>query len=501
MKSLKLVPVVMLAACGSSQEAAPRESRDARWNDGVTVLAADVAADVDVRADRLIFPAKTHPAILAAKPGDVLVGDAGGPANAWGFLRKVQSVAQDGDSTVALTQAATLTDVLKDGSLSAKVRGPGVPIVDASGKKLLDVSGKTDVNGKTLGYAAHVTVTKGTLAFSPEWDFDADLSGGLKTLRVAATGELDADLELDVGLSIDGDATGDDIAKLMAMDVLKAPSAVIADYPVDLGHVAIGPLSMPVHAEFKATLACDVAYGGAVDVAIGGKASASITAGFEYANGGMSPVYGHSETLEAIAPSGATNASVHARCSVRPELDLRFFDVAAGEVWAEAYVQLGADATCDATTGTLAGDARAGVLAAAHAKVDVFGLVQWEKACTLFDVESPAMRVSQTFALTGNDACAVKLAALPVADANPSACFGGESRSGEDDAGRDAGACHDTCALGGPVGANCTSDTQEGACIASVCANDSYCCEFNWSASCVAHVTNGDYACVKRSCP
>jgi hypothetical protein len=68
-------------------------------------------------------------------------------------------------------------------------------------------------------------------------------------------------------------------------------------------------------------------------------------------------------------------------------------------------------------------------------------------------------------------------------------------------AGQCGGCDHDSCTTGGPLGTTCTQDGQNGACIQSICANDSYCCDFEWSASCVAHVTNGDFACAAKACP
>ena len=65
---------------------------------------------------------------------------------------------------------------------------------------------------------------------------------------------LHADVELDVGLRLDGDMNGEDLALLIAQKVLKSQTTTIAEYPIDLGHLTLGPLSIPVHADFKATL-------------------------------------------------------------------------------------------------------------------------------------------------------------------------------------------------------------------------------------------------------
>jgi hypothetical protein len=597
-RSLKALPVVVLAtlstmvACSSSKDDAPAgtsEDGPVVLNDHLVIVSADAAGDVTVQADRLVFPAATHAEIATRQPGDVLAGDRGAPGsgNKHGFLRKVKSITQDGGSIIVMTEPAALTDAVKEGKLAGILETPAlgiagpevttngrgihplagggttIKVLDYSGTKLFDVSGSVDLTTsppKKLGYQAHATVTKGTLSFSPKFDIGADihpdlsnLAGSVKEFHVVATGQLDADVELDVGLDLTGNPTGDDLAQFIAQKVFKSQSTTIAEYPIDLGHLKLGPLPIPVHANFKATLACDLDYGGGVGVAVGGKASAAVTAGFKYENGSLNPVFGHTESFEMVGPAWRMDAAVHVRCSVKPEFDLNLFDVASGEIWALPYVSLGADATCDQQklTGTVAGEAQAGVSAAAHAKVDVFGLYKWEKACTLFDVQSPAAKVSGTFTLPGGTTTTCTsnppVPSVHTPEPLPDSCFGGGTNGnppGTTDAGADASACvatgspppqgwtcdaakygdckcdcdcggkdkdckdgecsactHDTCTLGTALGSSCTADGQNGACIAAICANDSYCCEFNWSASCVSHVTNGDFGCAKRACP
>src|SRR5439155_11829647 len=97
------------------------------------------------------------------------------------------------------------------------------------------------------------------------------------------------------------------------------------------------------------------------------------------------------------------DAAAHVRCSIRPEFDLKFWDIASGEICAEAHATLDAASECSAQKlkGKVSGGAQAGVYAAAHAKVDVLGLFKWEKECTLYDIESPASSFSGTFNLPG----------------------------------------------------------------------------------------------------
>jgi uncharacterized membrane protein YgcG len=584
---LSIATLGTLVACSSSNgtkgtAGSPQGSGTLSQN--AVFLNAKSASDVDVEPAFLAFPASTHSDQLERAVGDIIVGDKGGPStkNPWGFLRKVTAApVLDGETITIATTTATLNEAVSQATFQSTLQAPKltatgpvtadarpihalsgvgtsggttIQLLDFSGTKLLNVANSVTLHsGDTVGYTATATVTTGTLDFSPSFDIGADIEPNLsdplssvKEFHVKANGQLDADLELNLGFALTGNMTGADLTDLIAENVLQAPSATLADYPIDLGSISLGIISIPVHAEFKATLACELSYGGGVGVDVGGKVSGSVTAGFEYESSQLTPVFDHSESFTMIGPNWTSDAAVHVLCSVKPEFDLSFFDVASGSIYAQPHVSLDASAVCSpsALTATVSGSAQAGIDAVASANVDVFGLYQWNKTCTLFDVESPTAAVSGTFPLPGgatttctsNPPAAVAPLAAP-----PPSCFGGSSRSssggssgsgsgsgsssggsssggstgddagttvdaGSSDAGStvssDAGSCdHSACTSGDALGASCTDDNQGGACITAICANDSFCCQFTWDGTCVAHVTNGDYGCLKSDCP
>ena len=578
----------------------------------VTVALASAVNDVVVAQDRLTFPAASHQDMLARKAGDILVGDPklGSTTNPRGFLRKVKSVATstDGMTIVVLTDPALLNEAVQQGSFRGTLQAPALglkgpvvqsarlgglrpetngPMLDAP-MTLLDFSGKDIFRGsgsvnllenppKSIGFDAHATFQKATLTFTPKFDVGADIRldlsnilGSVHEFHAIATGQLDADVEIEMALDLTGNATGADLTQLIAQKVFQAQSKTLVEYPIDLGALSVGPLNIPVSADFKTTLDCSFDWGGNAGVVAGGIASASVTAGLKYdPTNGVTPVWSHTQSFTQVGPTWTLNGAVGAKCTLRPEFDLKFWDVAAAEIWAEPYVALHADAACNnaTLTGQLSGEAYAGVSATAHAKIDVFGLYKWEKTCQLFAIDSPHAMVNATFPLPGgmNATCTPPPAApAPVnQDAPPSSCFGdgsGPNTPPADDAGTvnpisnddgggvapsgDGGSCnispeqppagwtcapskygdcvcdcncgatdrdcatgqcggcdHTTCVEGTPLGTSCTQDGQGGACIQSICAHDSYCCEFSWSASCVAHITNGDYACTAKTCP
>ncbi|HEY6459411.1 MAG TPA: hypothetical protein VIY73_04645, partial [Polyangiaceae bacterium] len=348
----------------------------------------------------------------------------------------------------------------------------------------------------------------------------------MQEFHLIAKGSLAADLEVEAKLSLTGNPSSADVAQLIAQEIFQSTSTTLVDYPVDLGSIAIGPINMPATAEFKVTVACDqVHWGGTTDVVFGGTANATIQAGFQYsASGGLRPVYSHSENLGVVGPNWTLSDEVSAHCWIQPELDVSLFDVASGQLYAQAWGAMSADAVCDAqqkATGELQGTAFAGVEVVAQANVDVFGLFKWQKQCTLFAEETPHASVESTFALPAGSGVTCTTPQPDPAPVNvaapPASCFGGGSGAGSssggsssgsssggssgggDDAGTtgdDAsagddgsaseagddggaaedgnatdgedggGACdHDVCTEGDALSATCTLDGQGGACI------------------------------------
>lgn len=540
-----------MAACGSSKdESKAPETGGVTLADGVVILESKSADDVTVQGDRLLFPKTAHADIASKKAGDVLVGDAGfspNTPNKWGFLRKVVSVTEEGDNYVVKTERADLTDVVTEGELSGQLTVPSLQPTDPAastktlGKKggdtikLLDFSGKTlfantgsvEVQpGKTLGYEANVTLTKGTLDFTPTFDVGAkigkpsgfSLKGVIKEAHAIANGKLEAVAEVDASFKLIGTATGEDVAALIAKKVFNKPSTVIADHKIKLPGLKLGFISVPAHAQFRAVVTCDMKWGGETRVVVGGKASATVSAGARYDGSKISPVWDHSETLEQLGPVWTINHDLGLRCAIVPELKLNLWDVAAGEVVAEAYAALEAKATCNSSTltGDVSGAAYAGASARAKAKLDVFGLYKWEKECMLFDMHSPKASFSGSFPLGKGATCTDSgpVSEPPTVSAPSASCFGDTPVAGEDAGtpgtdsgtptdGGDAGSVmcdHDVCTSGGPLSIGCDKDSQAGACIKAICEADEYCCNIAWTASCIDKVEKGLYGCTPRKC-
>jgi hypothetical protein len=391
-----------------------------------------------------------------------------------------------------------------------------------------------------VSFHASAKTTKGSITFTPSWDIGADIGFfKVKEFHATATGDLNAEVEVDALLDTSTTLDSASLAQLIAEKITKKASTTLFEYPIKLGTARIGPLPIPISANFKTTLDCDFAYGGKVEVVIGAQGNAKITAGLKYDGGQVSPVFDHSEGFNLTGPAWTLGGAIKLRCDVRPSFELQFYDLASADISADAYASIYGAAQCGSgtLTGKVEGEAYAGAKASVHAKADVFGLIKFDEACTLFNVESPHAQASTEFPLPGGTGGTCTSEPVPSNDprdeANPAACFGGTSTGaggsssggttsssssssggtcgknltapaawtcaaeqygdckcdcncGTQDDDCLAGACsacdHDECTIGTALGRTCST------CAQAVCDNDPYCCEQQWGASCLLSV-------------
>jgi hypothetical protein len=390
-----------------------------------------------------------------------------------------------------------------------------------SGAKIVNVADSASLpNGDSIGFSFIATVETGTVNFTPSFDIGASINpptslsgivsdltnpaGVISNAHAIASGTLDANFVVSATLQFSSTITGDDLAQFIAQKKTASTTTVLADYPISLPSISIGPLNAPATAHFKATLDCNFVLGGEVQVEAGAQASATVSAGATYDGTNVTPVFSHTQTLNLNGPNWIVGGDVGIACTVTPVVTLQLWDLASGNVTAQAYgmAQARAQCTSGSLNGQLQGEALAGARATADAKLDIFGLVNWEKECTLFDVQFPVppATVTQTFTLPGgtNASCtdqpdpAIQLPTLITTP--PGNCFGGSSTT---DGGTDGDAydtcSHDVCTQSPLVlGPTCTQDGAGGACIQWICANDPTCCDqtnpAGWDISCTSHV-------------
>ncbi|MCS6899631.1 MAG: hypothetical protein RMJ98_05095, partial [Myxococcales bacterium] len=546
--------------------------------DNAEMLPQEAANAVIVEEGRLLFPA-SYTRLLLKKPGDILLGERQQRGvvsgnNPQGFFRKVVSVQRQGGHIVVLTEPASLTEAFQQLHFEASIQGPtltaegpagelnpdglgylpqgkGKPIeiFNFSGKSLFDVKEGVQVGGKNVGFHAFAKVDTGFLKFTPSYDIKADVTPPkfgldgislpkLNSFKASATGALDAQLVMHLGLKLDSELDSATFTQLVAQKIFKAKDANLADYNLDLGSVKAGPISIPINVQFTAVLSCDFVWTGGAEVKYGGKANASITAGLKYESEQIFPIFEKSASFEQIGPNWTLDGLVRVKCAIAPTLQLKLWDLGSAQIWSKAYAGIAGSLTCGEPsgdppkqTGQVKGEALAGVRAGIKANLNLLGLVKYNKECTLFDLQSPKASFTQSFSLPSGPKASCEGGDLPFQLEEPPApekCFG-SGGSGDGSGGANGtetgGGCkegfndvaagwtcdvkqwndckcdcncgvkdidckdgecsscsHDECTVGEPLGNSCSPCTEK------VCAQDPYCCEEKWGPSCFVTV-------------
>ena len=513
-----LIGISALAiACSSGQSKFDSEMTQgtATLADRAVVVSQDLVDTAVVQADRVIFPQNTWDKVKAWSAGDILVADSSdaNPKNAEGFLRRIVSVEKQGSNVVVMTQPATLQEAVSDLDLNAQLetpalgmngpidaqngimpQGEGKPIsvIDYPGTTIVDEMMSMQVDAQhTIGFEVFAKVNKGSVTFTPKWDIGASLGFlNIKSFHATATGEIDAELELDAGIKLQTNIDSATFTKLVAQKLLQSKSKTLADYDIKLAKLKVGPISIPITAHFKTTLDCDFQFGGGAEVVYGGSAKATVTAGVKYESGKLSPVFSKSLDLAQTGPNWTLDGLTKIKCSVKPTFDLKMFGVGSAQIWANGYADIGGSLTCNGNNmAQVDGAAGVGASAGVKAKIDILGLIKGSDSCTLFDVDKSAS-FQTTFPLPGgqNATCTGTDAyKRDTHTADPSTCFGGSAQQGMNGGGgsqMNAACTHDECTPGDKLGSSCSP------CVQKICAQDSYCCDTFWGPSCMQQVQN-----------
>ncbi|MBI5537784.1 MAG: hypothetical protein HY898_33980 [Deltaproteobacteria bacterium] len=518
-----LVAFAVAIGCSGSTPSDPAPTgRPVVLGERTQVVDKAAADKITVETDRLVFPKQGFENLLSKTAGDILVGDKGSPTskNKDGYLRKVKTVAQEGETIVVTTDQATIPEAIKDGTFTGTLQiptlGPTGPqyfhdtpglqpqggpknLLKFDGIVLFDETPTIDVGGKQIGFHTWAKTSKGSVDFTPKFDVGADVGFfELKEFHAIATGTLDAVVEFDLGLQAAGNLDGDTLALLIAQAITKKPSKVLFEYPIDLGTLMLGPLPLPSSADFKVTLDCEFIWKGGAEVKVGAEGQAVITAGIKYKNGEISGVFDKSATINPTGPNWILDGAVKVRCDLKPQFDLKFFGIASAGVWGDAYGQLNANVECgtgDKLTGKVNGEAFAGARAGAYAKVDVFGLYKWHKECTLFDVESTHATASGTFTLPGGQGgtCTPDVAAVtPPPKADPNLCFGNDGSGGSGGTGvGGSGGGGSGGSAGKDAGGDADDGGEAGPCTKVLVAPDVWTCDPKKYGDCICDCNCG----------
>ncbi|PQJ26903.1 hypothetical protein BSZ35_18420 [Salinibacter sp. 10B] len=300
------------------------------------VVLADETAVIDpentslerISGDTLVFNLSNSSPDLAAD--DIVVGKDKG-----GFLRKVTSVAEEGNKATLITERASIVEALDRGKLNVDFDLSGAErkswkwkaVETAKGVKAKSNGLGVEMNNVRLTREAGFAVTfeNGEASFDPSVDFQFDVGlSGLQELRLAAQGELG--FQTDVKATAEGRVQGE-TTKSLARFTAGSITFNAGPFPVTITPVL----------EFVAGYQANAEASGTVSTGI--QSTNRLTLGAHYKNGSWSPVSDRDATLSSSGIDWDTNLSAQAKGYVKPELTFKIYSGPGPFVNAGPYVR------------------------------------------------------------------------------------------------------------------------------------------------------------------
>ena len=281
------------------------------------------------------------PDLTELDPGDIMVGDVS-TAAPYGFLRKVDNVAQIGGDVIVMTEPTTLEDAIQQGSLSLSKRLTPADIqtaVTRQGVSLLSTSRATidnsfffEINDVVLydkdgnhGTTYDQLKANGSLEFAPDFNFDLTVKNWTLqdlefVLNVVERTELEFVVEVDI-LSVEASY---EIARLN----LGTITIFVGPVPV------VFLIQMPVYLRGDGDLTVGVTAKVTQD--------ATFSAGLRYEDGQWDPIADLNNSFSYEPPRPALGIKL--KGYVDPPLQLLLYGVAGPFAAANPFLKLEADA-------------------------------------------------------------------------------------------------------------------------------------------------------------
>lgn len=465
------VLAVLASGCSDSESSSPPADIPPVVADNAFVVSASQSDAVAVETDQLVFPAAGNEDLLDRKAGDVIVGRRSTTAdskNPYGFLRKVKTIAKAGDTIVVTTEAASLSEAIVQGKTATVV----TQNVSPQGMGGL-LGGEVSLSGKVLDsptFGVKAKVSQGHLKFTPKFDIGMQFGFmSVKEFHAIATGTLDVALALEVSSSM---AVSE---KFVDLTVFEAP-------PYVLPPQFIGPIPIEETVRFSVKLTCDLTDKAQFSIEAGASATSTTSIGARYQNKDWSKVATQSFSWQPIGPNLEGKVSGRVRCILKPELALMFYDVAGPFINVGPYVSAGVEVP------PCKWDIKAGIEGNFGGKVAILDKTLASASLKLFDQSWELASGSCDAADAGAEGgCSLSVPApsgwtceaAKYGDCKCDCGCGVEDYDCQGVTGACSGCTHDVCTSGEPLKPSCNE------CTAKVCANDSYCCNTQWSGSCV----------------
>ncbi|MBN2299017.1 MAG: hypothetical protein JXM72_10505 [Deltaproteobacteria bacterium] len=263
-------------------------------------------------------------------------------ATPYGMLRKVESIARNGDETTVLTTQATLEDAIESGDIEASFTLSSSEVVSsqvlASGASL-----STDFTGELVNELIDVVI----------YDFDGDSE--TTNDQVKATGSIALDHTITFTTRIRNFRLQElsftnTLHERVDIDLAAQFSASLGGEMQPLVRYYLSPVTIqlgPVPVVLTPILTVNIGASGQVRIGVtaGVMQDAELTAGLEYINGEWSPVSDPSNDFDYDPPTPVCGVNVKAFAG--PQVDLLLYGVVGPYGTINGYLDFSADAFSD----------------------------------------------------------------------------------------------------------------------------------------------------------
>lgn len=298
------------------------------------------------------------------------VGDAIVSSGADPFLRKVTSIAHNGNVVVLATEPGALTDAIFAGEMVSSgdvfareiQQGADDGFVIPVDQLALDFNNATLINEAGI----KVEIDRGTIRFRPSLDIDLQVADGwLSNFHVVVDGQLSAQL----GVKITSERSFE-----------RSFSKTIWKSPVYRAVQFVGPVPVVEGVQVSLIASGDAYAGASGTVSLGSaSATASMRAGAAYDQGSWRTIANPGIALNASGPSTQLGATARASLKLTVRIDVKFYDVAGPNLTIGTYART-------AVSSATGWSGRVGIDGAFGGNVTVLGKTLASYNKTLFDV-------------------------------------------------------------------------------------------------------------------
>jgi hypothetical protein len=290
--------------------------------------------DVEVGSDRLTFLWRTDPSAVDISVGNIVVGEKGG-----GYVRRITSVATEGQRINVTTEPASLSDAVVAGDISMPLVPEGGWTQCPEGTACsefgaIDLSGTVLFDGDVGGVPLSVFIPRGELQFSPAVDFDMSIGfpGKVEHLSGTVSGTFVADIDVEA-------STGGAVSFEQEVDV-SGPDAPLYSFPFSfVAPTPLGPLPIVGTANLDVFVGFRAGASASATLATGVRATAEVAVGASYDDGEWSASAEPSFDAVADPIELSSQATTAVEAYARPEVSVVFYGVAGPRISVEPLLR------------------------------------------------------------------------------------------------------------------------------------------------------------------